>query len=288
MEEVVKNKISQKIRDLPTLPMIAAQIFQVTNDPDATVEDLQEIISADHVVTGRILRAVNSAYYGFPRQIDVLSKAIVILGFNNVRSLALSVSIMEMYPRKSPTRFNYGELWAHAIGTAHCARAIAKIHNPRNIEQYFVAGLLHDIGIIALNQCFRSEFMECVDAAQEQKRPLYKVESEKFEFNHAEVSGFIADKWLLPEPLAEAVAFHHNPKKSLDYPNIVYAVHAADIICKIFNFGDYGDNEPFSLHSIYEPARKMFNISEQQLPEDLAGAITEDLEEAKSFMKIFK
>lgn len=288
MDAAIREKISAKVRDLPTLPTIAVQIFKVTNDPEATIEQLKDIISTDQVVTARILRAVNSAYYGFPRQTDTLSKAIVILGFNNVRSLTLSVSMMEMYPQKSPTKFDYGELWTHAVGTAHCARAIARIHNPRNAEQFFVAGLLHDIGIIALNQCFLSEFMDCAADAQRRKRPLFGAETEKFEFNHADVGGFTADKWLLPEPLVQAIAFHHSPQDAGVNTQIVYAVHAADIICKTLSFGDYGDNEPFPLASIFEPARAMFGITPQKLPEELEKLCREDLREAAGFINIFK
>jgi HD-like signal output (HDOD) protein len=288
MDEEIKKRIGDKIRDLPTLPSIAINIVKVTNDPDATVEELKNIISADQVVAGRILRAVNSAYYGFPRQIDTLSKAIVILGFNNVRSLTLSVSIMEMFPTKSPTEFDYRELWIHAVGTAHCARAIAKILNPRFAEQFFVAGLLHDIGIIALNQCFKSEFMQTAFEARAQKRPLFQAETEKFEFNHAEVSGFIADKWLFPEPLVQAAACHHSPMAESNHQQIVLAVHAADIICKIFSFGDYGDNEPFTMDSICEPAMAMLKISRKGIPDELLKAVRDELTEASDFINIFK
>ncbi len=285
MDEATRKKIRTSIKDLPTLPTIATQIFSITSNPDSTVEDLKRIISTDQVVAGRIMKAVNSAYYGFPRQIDSLSKAIVILGFNNVRSITLSVSMMEVYSKSSPTGIDYGELWSHAVGTAHCARALARDIAPRNTEQFFVAGLLHDIGIVAINQCFPEKFNKCMKEASEQKRPFYEIENEIFNFNHADVGEFIADSWLLPDILVKSIGCHHRPQDAVDAVELAYAVHTADILCKLSSFGNFGDNEPFSLDSIYEPAKNMFGISKEGLTKELKKDIIESLEEAASFIK---
>ncbi|MFA6450301.1 MAG: HDOD domain-containing protein [bacterium] len=287
MDEATRAKIAASIKDLPTLPSITTQIFAITSDPDATVEELKSIISTDQVVAGRIMRAVNSAYYGFPRQIDNLTKAIVILGFNNVRSITLSVSMMEIF-KPTATGFNHSELWAHAVGTAHCARTLARANFPRSNDQFFLAGLLHDIGFVALNRCFPDEFMACVSSAINQKRPFFEVEDEMFEFNHADVGQFIADKWLLPAGLVKAIGCHHRPQDAVDDLEITYAVHVADILCKLASFGSYGDNEPFNLSSIYEPAKRMYEIGEDGPKSELKNEIIEDLEEAASFVNILK
>ncbi len=288
MEESTRKKIAENIRDLPTLPTVATEIFNITNDPDADVEDLKRIVSTDQVVAGRIMRAVNSAYYGFPRQIDNLTKAIVILGFNNVRSITLSVSMMEMYSRKGPTGFNFSELWAHAVGTAHCARTLARAFFPRSNDQFFLAGLLHDIGLVAINHCYPKEFMKCVGEAIETKRPFFEVEREHFEFDHGDVGQFIADKWLLPSALVKSIGLHHRPHEAVDDQETVYAVHIADIICKLASFGDYGDNEPFSMKNMYEPAKKVFGIGDEGLDPEMKKDITLDLEEAAGFVNILK
>ncbi|HOO56333.1 MAG TPA: HDOD domain-containing protein [bacterium] len=287
MNDELREKIEGRVKDLPTLPSIAAQIFNVTNNPESSVDDLSEVIGMDQVVAGRILKAVNSAYYGFPRKIDTLSKAIVILGFNNVRSIALSVSVMDLFSGASPTKFNYSELWKHALGTAHCMRALARKHDPRSIEQYFVAGLLHDIGFIAMNHCFKEDFMNAVNSAIQQNRPFYEVEVEKFEFDHTDVGRFVADKWLLPGTLSQAIGLHHRPHEAEENIDIIYAVHVADIICKTKDYGDYGDNKTFTWKSIYKPAAEMFGISEEGPADELAGLIDEDLAEASDFLSVF-
>jgi putative nucleotidyltransferase with HDIG domain len=289
MNQYIKDIIERRIKDLPTLPVVATRIFEVTNDPEATVEDLKEIISTDQVVTGRILRAVNSAYYGFPRQVDTLSKAIVILGFNNVRSLALSVSIMEMYTKKSATGFNYQELWKHAVGTAFCARALAKVFHPREMEKLFIAGLLHDIGLVAMNQCFPKDFVGVLRESLRSQRPIHAVEEEKFNFNHGDIGQFIADRWLLPKGLSQAIGMHHMPHKASEEDKaMVYAVHTADFVCKRFGFGDFGDNIMYDFKLAFRPALDMYGITEKGAEGEVDALLKKDIGEAAAFIDIFK
>lgn len=286
MDDAKKKKIEANIKDLPTLPTIATRIFEVTNDPEATVDDLKEIISTDQVVAGRILRAVNSAYYGFPRQIDTLSKAIVILGFNNVRSLALSVSIMEVFSKKSASGLNFGELWKHAVGAAFCARSLARKYIPRDIEKIFIAGLLHDIGIVAMGQSFPEEYAKILDSVKASGKMLYALEDEAFGFNHANVGQFMADKWLLPGTLSSAIGVHHNPAMAEpENQAICYAVHAADYLCKVYEFGSYGEADA-EFKQTYRPAMDMFNITDQGCDDAMQKLLDNDIEEASTFLNI--
>jgi len=130
--------------------------------------------------------------------------------------------------------------------------------------------------------------MGCVDEAISRRRPFYEIENEVFEFDHADVGQFIADKWLLPAGLVKAIGLHHRPHDAVDDLEICYAVHTADILCKLASFGNYGDNEPFSMKSIYEPAKRMYEIGEDGPNEELKSEILEDLEEAASFVNILK
>lgn len=286
MEKKTIQKIEKEVKDLPTLPAVASKIFEVTNDPESSVDDLKSIIATDQVVAGRILRAVNSAYYGYPRQINTLSQAIVILGFNNVRSLALSVSIMEIFSGEKGG-FDFRQLWTHAVGTAFNGRALARVFNAKSAEQFFVAGLLHDIGLVAMNKCFPDKFAACLGEACRNGKPLYKCEREAFGFNHADVGHVMANNWLLPQSLTDTITYHHEPRNAVDNTDMVYAIHVSDIICKVHDFGDYGDNEPFGFDSIYHKAAEKYRIGPEGPEEEILQELEADMEEASGFINIF-
>jgi putative nucleotidyltransferase with HDIG domain len=267
---------------------VATKILEVTEDPESSVDDLKEIIMMDQVVSARLLKAVNSAFFGFPRKIDTISQAIVILGFNNVRSLALSVSILTaMPPKPSRIGFDHRKFWRHSAGTAFVARAMAKSARLRDSELFFVAGLLHDIGFIPMDQTIPQDLKKALEYSKQHNIPVYQAEKEVMGFTHADVGCFIAEKWLLPTTLKEPIALHHAPPLQLEHPQLTYAVHAADIICKIREYGGYGDNAMLCIDNIEEIARKMFKI-EDDLPKETESFLTEDLAEASDFFALFE
>jgi putative nucleotidyltransferase with HDIG domain len=288
VEQDIKDKIRLKIKDMPTLPMIATRILEVTGDPESSVRDLQEIIKMDQVVSARIMKAVNSAFFGFPRRIDTLSQAIVILGFNNVRSLALSVSISGAFAKEqSGSGFPHGKLWQHAVGVAFMAQALARSLGWRKTEHFFMAGLLHDIGFIPMDQAFPGDLQAAFALSRKEEMPLYLAEKEKLGFTHADVGHYIAEAWLLPPTIAEPIALHHAPPERLDNPEVTYAVHAADILCKLRNFGGYGDNQFVDAAGIDEQARGLFKIKDS-IPKDVEEFLDENMGLASDFYSIFK
>lgn len=288
MEQDIKEKIRHRIKDMPTLPVIATRILEATGDPESSVRDLQEIIKMDQVVASRIMKAVNSAFFGFPRRIDTLSQAIVILGFNNVRSLALSVSIIgALAKEQSDTGFPHAGLWQHAVGVAFISQALARSLGWRKTEHFFMAGLLHDIGFIPMDQALPGDLQAAFALSRNEEMPLYLAEKEKLGFTHADVGHYIAEAWLLPPTIAEPIALHHAPPERLDNPEVTYAVHAADILCKLRNFGGYGDNQFVDAGSIDEEARKLFKIKDN-IPKEVSEFLDENMAHASDFFAIFK
>lgn len=287
LEKEIQDKISAKIKDLPTLPTIATKILEVTENPESTVDDLKQVIVMDQVVSARLLKAVNSAFFGFPRKIDTISQAIVILGFNNVRSLALSVSILGAFSSKHIAGgMDLNNLWKHAVGTAFIAQALSRMLGMRKSEHFFVAGLLHDIGFIPMQQTAPRDLGMVVQHSQKNIMPIYKAEMDLLGFTHADVGCFIAEKWLLPGTLKEPIACHHPPFRDLEFPETTLAVHAADVLCKVRGFGGYGDNESTTPDSIDEKARRMFNILDN-MPAEAESYLEDSLERAKDFLSIF-
>jgi HD-like signal output (HDOD) protein len=288
LNESVIKKIESRVQDMPTLPVIAAKILEVLDDPDSSASDLKKVISLDSVLTARLLRMVNSAFYGFPRRIDSLTNAIVILGFNNVRSLALSVSILDFFENAAARskRLDYTALWKHSVGVAFCSRLLARKTMPDFTEQGFVAGLLHDIGIIVVDNCFRDQFTLCLAATSAERRPLQEIEKEIMGFTHAEIGQYAAEKWLLPQNLVEAIGYHHNPAKATSNFELTAIVHVADVICKTRKFGNYGDNEAVKLSQIDEGAGKALRLV-YPLSTALEEDIDKELARAEDFLKIF-
>ena len=287
LDKAVRELIEKRIKDLPTLPVIATRILEVTEDPESSVDDLKKIILMDQVVSARLLKAVNSAYFGFPRKIDTLSQAIVILGFNNVRSLALSVSILNAFTgEKKGSGFNHRSLWQHAVGVAFMAQALGRTLGWRKTEHFFMAGLLHDIGLVPMDQAMPGQFRETVKLSKKNNTSIYLAEKELLGFTHADVGSYIAEKWLLPETLREPIAHHHAPPGEPENPEITLAVHAADILCKARGFGGYGDNEAAGIEAISADAMNLFNI-EEDFPEAIQEFLDENLENARDFFSIF-
>lgn len=286
MENEIFAKIKSKLKNLPTLPVVASKILEVTENPETTVNDVKEIIMVDQVVASRLLRAVNSAYYGFPRQIDSLSQAIVILGFNNVRSLALSVAVMDLFSPKVAGAFDHKSLWRHSVSSAFIARALAKSSAPLTAEQCFVAALLHDIGFVLVDQVMPAQLKMVMSLAVERNIQIHEAEQLTYGFTHADVGGYMAEQWLLPNTLREAIATHHSPTEEPASPHIVFSVHAADIIARHRKFSSFENDVVTTLDSIDERAKRLFNIKDK-LSDDAEEFLADGLHQARGFINIF-
>jgi putative nucleotidyltransferase with HDIG domain len=186
---------------------------------------------------------VNSSYYGFPREISTVTDAVVILGFDTVRNLALSASIVKIM--KKGGSFDKSLFWHHTVAVAFMARIIAKHVKYSNVEVAFVAGLLHDIAKVFEDQYFSEEFMEATNMSEKRSEQLYITERETLGYDHATIGKRLADSWNLPKSIVAAMAYHHDLDKNI-YPEhiaLVDIIYLSDILVrlkKIGNSGNYG------------------------------------------------
>ncbi|MEW5692499.1 MAG: HDOD domain-containing protein [Candidatus Hydrogenedentota bacterium] len=242
MEDVTRiRKVIEKIQKLPTLPNVVQNVLKIVENPKTTAKDINRVISQDPALSSKVLRLVNSAFYGFPRRISTVTDAIIILGFNTVKSLALSASVFDVFKGES-IFFDRTAFWQHSIGVGVAAQLIAKRVRYAKVEEIMIAGILHDIGKIALDQYAHEEFNKILATVKEKNMAFLEAEEQVTSCNHCDVGKWMADKWNFPQVILEPIAFHHFPEKSVEFSNITAMIHLADIICKSQNIGYSGDN----------------------------------------------
>lgn len=226
MEEAIRQSLDR----LPPMPAVITRVMELTNDPQCTAQDLQKVIGMDEVLSSKVLRLVNSARYGFPRRITTLSHAVILLGFETIRNLAIGVATVRLVLRhgvNSPV--NRQKFWEHSLETGLAASTLAK-HLRKNLilrEEMFLTGLLHDLGILFLSQSFPEEYRAVVERCNSLEE-VQTVEQEIFGITHGEVGARMAERWNLPPVFAEVMLHHHAPVPDSPFFQQVGAVYLGD------------------------------------------------------------
>ena len=234
-----KTEIKRIIRDtksLPTLPGIIFKLTSLAEDDKASVHEMAKLISSDHILSAKVLRLVNSPFYGFSGRVSTISNALILLGVNVVRSLALSSSIFEMMEK------NIVGLWEHSFGTAVAANVISRRLKLPESEEISTAALLHDIGKVMIKIKLEEDYNHLLSLINEKELSMTEAERDLLGTDHTEIGEWIAQTWFLPEKLTEPIACHHNVKKSVVHQMKTSAVHVADVLVKASGFGFSGDD----------------------------------------------
>ncbi len=236
--------ITDKITSLPTLPKVITEITNLMQNPRTSAEEVGRAITMDQALASKVLRLVNSAFYGFPGRINTITHAIVILGFNTVKNIVLTASVFDKLGGKGEKgNFNLEKFWMHSIGTGVIAKEIAKKVNFRSQEESFLAGLLHDIGKVILFKYLPEEF-DNVEAILEKNNILFlDAEKEAINLTHNEIGSWLSQRWNLPEDLRAAILYHHAPVLANQHKTMVNIVHAADILVRSLGIGSGGDGK---------------------------------------------
>jgi putative nucleotidyltransferase with HDIG domain len=231
---VFQQTLEKKLADLPPLPAVVAKITNSLNDPTQGAEELSRMVTMDQGLCSKILRIVNSAYYGFPKRISTITHAIMILGFNTVRNLVLGVSAFGMLTQKGLSAgLNRTKFWEHSIAVAVASSIIAKRRAPQTrsvVEEAFIAGLLHDIGKLFLDCYFPVQYAVCMAFAAREKINMVEAERRVLDVTHTLVGKRIAEQWNFPPLLTSAISDHHAPVKGADNFEISAIVCTANYI----------------------------------------------------------
>lgn len=277
------GKISN-ISTIPTLPTVLAKITSLLNNPQTSAEEIGRAITKDQALASKVLKLVNSAFYGFPGKISTITHAVVILGFSTIKNIVLTASIFKTF-KKSKDRssgFDMEKFWLHSIGCGVTAQILAKHIGNQDREECFIGGLIHDIGKIILCQFLPDEFNQIIKNVREKNILIYDSEKELFETTHQEIGGIILKNWNLPVNLQYAVCNHHIPSKTQDHYITTSIVHCADILARAMDFGNGGDNKIPCMEDHVWHTLKLNNKTLQPLLEE----INEEFEKAAVFMLI--
>ncbi len=229
--EVLVDRLFARISEVSSIPDVALGIIRLANDPASEAEDLLQAIQQDAALALRIMRTVNSSFYGLPRQVADLKRAITLLGFKEIRNLVLSAYVADLFrARGGHGTYTRRGLWNHLVGVGAVARLIARACAQVPPQEAYLAGLLHDVGLILLDQYLHRPFCQVVDALRGD-RPICEVEREILGFDHAVLGEYVAARWQLPEPLTTAIRYHHEADR-YDGPQaaIVHVVALANTL----------------------------------------------------------
>lgn len=208
----IRKDIERAVHELPALPGLVTRLVELVESESATAEQVEQLIATDPALTAKVLHLANSAYYGLTRTISTVKQAVIVLGFHTVKNLVLGISaFMALRGNRPPSTVEL-ELWEHSFACAGIAREImlAAGHGIRQAENAFMAGLLHDIGVLFLYTRFPKEYQKVLRNAHPQ-RVRHEVEGEILGMDHAEVGALIADGWGLPPVLVNLIGNHHAP-----------------------------------------------------------------------------
>jgi putative nucleotidyltransferase with HDIG domain len=217
MNEEGKNAALETIAELvsdseiSSIKNVTSGIIRIINDPNSNARDLKEIIEIDPPLTAKVLRTANSAYYYSRRHISDIEEAVIWLGFDNLKEIALSQKVCEIF-QKQDTFEGYSriELWRHCIAVAVLAKMIYRMEFGEKGENIYAAGLIHDIGIITEDQFFEAEFKQILAKAGETRCCLAQAEFEMWGYTHADIGKAITESWQFPEDLVNSIAYHHS------------------------------------------------------------------------------
>lgn len=228
MEAASVPQILDKLEKLPSMPAVMQKIIDSFDGPNLEADKLASEISQDQGLATRVLRIANSSFYGLSRQVASIQDAVVVLGFSNIRSLALAAGFVHSFPHTSPGLFDGKAFWRHSLRVAVCARALAKCCR-QNAQTAFTAGLLHDIGQAVLDDCLHDSFNAVLERLNREGGDLYALEREMLGFDHAAIGTEMARRWNFPVSIQHVIQYHHLAGQETD-ETLTGMIHLADLL----------------------------------------------------------
>ena len=279
MDEQQILKQLNRIRDIPTLPTIVFELNSLLDDPDASVASVCETIEKDQAIALKVLKLVNSAFYGFKSRVSDVRHALVLLGFIALHNVIISVSIINTLPRNILFQdFKMDAFWRHSLAVAVTSKNISQKSGLGLPDNCFVGGLLHDVGKIILVQYFPDLFVKAWTYMQTESRSFHEAEQHELPTDHAVIGAHLAERWALPTGLIEAIRWHQNYHPEIPNANFVMIIYLANILVNSYDQNPDCEIEMATMH----PNAVRFLMEQLEDIGDWYHHLTEEIEAAYS------
>jgi len=234
----IQHMVDKNVQ-LSSFPDIYQHIVQVINNPRSSASRVAEVVSKDTSLTATLLKLVNSAFYGLPTKVDSITRAIALIGGKELSTLALGISVIRYFKDIPPRLINMKHFWMHSIACGIFARILANRKMELSEEQFFLGGLLHDIGSLVMLKEYPLTMAYIIDLSHQRKHAIYQVEQEVLGYDQAEVAGMLLEKWNFPPQLIQMIRHQNSPKKARS-PLEPAIILIASIMATVFWYGDSG------------------------------------------------
>lgn len=276
----------QDINDLPTLPTVFLNVMRIMRDPNTPIKEIAQVAECDPAISMKILKLINSSFYGLARTIDSVQQAIVLLGANTLKNVVISISIFKaMGGKGEESLFDREAFWQHSIGCGLIARYIGNRLGMERDEQGFIAGVIHDIGKVVLDKYFHEELTSIIRLGRRNSIPFHQAEREVIGTTHAEIGAFLAANWKLPDNLVNVIAKHHQLDARCDHAVLTALVQLSDMLAHKYKVGSGGDD---LLPEIDPKVWQILNVRQSELDswqDDLQTEITKSKELQELMLK---
>jgi HD-like signal output (HDOD) protein len=256
------ERIVDETSTVYSLPLFYEHLNETINHPRSSIDDISKIITEDQGLTARLLRLANSPMFGCYAKVDSITKAVTILGTQQLRDMALAASVMGVFKGIPEDLLNMSSFWRHSIACGIIARSLAIYRRESNVERLFVAGMMHDLGQVVLAAARPEIIRELLEVQRDTGRFYLALEQEQLGFDHAELGGALLKKWKIPASIGETVACHHNPGNAEQFRLETALIHLADVMCQAMELGQGAE---WGVPPLDEPAWDRLGLSPHML-----------------------
>ncbi len=277
------GRILDRTRTVCSPPFIYSRLNEAISHPQTSIKEIAQIINEDQGLTVRLLKLANSPLFGYFSKVDTISRAVTIVGTQQLRDLALAASVMGVFKGIPQELMNMSAFWRHSVACGIFSRNLAVYLRESNVERFFVAGILHDLGQLVMCTTIPETVARLLELSRSKQELHHLTERQELGFDHAELGGALLNAWKLPINIAEPVAAHHSPDAARKFPLEAAVVHLADIFCQAMKFGFSGELYVSPLHAkawerLGIPVNMLETIVQQSEPqiEEVFSILAED------------